>query len=91
MDGCGPVGERLKFDGYRQAASKLRKKFSNFFDHCDRVGARLFAYIHDHRGRVIHPRGQLGILDSVRDLRDVRQHDGRAILIGHHDVAVAGA
>src|ERR1700722_18639066 len=44
--------------------------------------------ISDHRGRLVHPRGLAGVLDSVDDFGDVGQHHRCAVAIGHDHAAI---
>ena len=70
---------------------QLGQQLLDALDDADGVGARLALHIEDDGRRLVHPRGLIVVLDSVDNLRDIGQHDGSAVAIGNHDVAVVVA
>jgi hypothetical protein len=59
--------------------------------HADGVGAGLPLNVDDDRRRLVHPRCLLVVLDAVHHLRNIAQHDGRAIAVGNHNLAIVVA
>ena len=71
-------------------ASSCGSSLLDAVDHADGVGARLPLNVHDHRGRLVHPRRLLGVFHPVDHLGNVFQKDGRAVAIRDDDVLVFG-
>ncbi len=59
--------------------------------HADGIGAGLPLNVEDHSRGLVHPRRLLVVLDAVHHLRNVLQHDGRAIAVGNHNLSIVGA
>jgi hypothetical protein len=57
---------------------------------CDDVGPRLALHVHHHRGAIVHPGGELGVLHAVHHLGHVGHAHGGPVLVGDDHVAVVG-
>ena len=44
--------------------------------------------VDDDRRRLVHPRCLLVVLDAVHHLRNITEHDGRAVAVGNHNLAI---
>ncbi len=56
----------LHVDRRRQGRGERGQQLLHAVHHLDHVGARLALDVHDDRGRVVHPRGELGVLRRRR-------------------------
>ena len=56
-----------------------RQELLHAIDHLDHVGARLPLHVHDHRGHVVHPRGELHVLGPFR--HELQVFGGFALLV----------
>ena len=92
VDGRGQIGQRRYLDGGGQVHFELGQNRLDGLHHADGVGAWLPLNVDDHRRRLVHPSRLIVVLDSVHHLRNIFQHDRRAIAIGNHylSIVVAG-
>ena len=72
-------------------AWSLGSSSSILFDHLNGIGAGLPLDV-DNDGRgFVHPGGELGVFDTVTDLRYVGEHDRCAVLVGDDEITIAFA
>ena len=89
---CGrQVGERGDLNGGGEIGLELRQQRLDALDYADGVGAGLALDVQNDGGGLVHPRRLLVIFYVVDDFGDVGKHDGRAVAVGDHHVAIVGA
>ena len=91
LDVGGEIGEGGDVDARRQIGLQLRHQQLDALDHADGVGAGLALHVENHRRRLVHPGGLLGVLHPVDHVGYVVQKDRSIVAIGNDDVLVVGA
>ena len=69
----------------------MRQQLLDAIGHGDDVGPGLALDIHDHRRRLVHPRGLAGVFRVVFHRGHVRQFHGRGVPVGDDDFGVVAA
>src|SRR5690606_27742606 len=93
LHGQRAVEQDIDVDGRRDLLAKARQQLQHGLGYLDGVGARLLAYPEDDgaldAAGVATPRGCLVVLDAVEHTPDVRDTDGGAIAVSHHEWPIA--
>ena len=66
----------------------MRQEFFDAVHDLNDVRAGLPLDIHDDRRNIVHPGGELRILDGISDIGDIGQNHRRAVSIGDHQRAI---
>ena len=87
-NGRGAVGKSRNVNGRGQSRFELRQEFFDAVHDLNDVRAGLPLDIHDDRRNIVHPGGELRILDGISDIGDIGQNHRRAVSIGDHQRAI---